>query len=183
MDYDNYQFLPYTIRLTPSVGSSMVLAATKSEPLIDYWKGFEGCSTYKLIFDGAGVSGQILTRNGGKAVGLIVRSRTANGALVLLPDVDVEAGVSGVTAEKDALRSSDESQRFANRLIDAAVSIDKAIKNSVEITPEPPWASALTYRLKAEIDIEGRIATLDAEFSRISTETNGLKINCWIFRL
>lgn len=174
-DYDNYQFLPYALRLTSSVGSSMVLASAKAEPLVDYWKSFEPYSSYKVILEGAGVSGELLTRNGGKTVGLIVRSRTSNGALVLLPDVDVETRLSGVTEEKGGLRPSAESRKFSDRLISAVVSIDKAIKESVEITPEPPWAADFNYKLKAEIDIERQISALDAEFARISAETAGLK--------
>jgi len=174
-DYDNYRFLPYNLKLTPSVGSGMVLSSEKSESLIEYWKEFGEASTYKVTINDTGSPGHILTRNGNKPVGLIVRSKLSNGALVLLPDIDVEADEFTTAGKGNETLWSKEGQRFFAALVSAIVLVDKAIKSSGEVTPEPKWSATARFKLKAEIEIESKLATLDAELDRINEETNELK--------
>lgn len=174
-DYDNYRFLPYALKLTPSIGSGMVLSAEKTEPLIGYWNEFGGASTYKVIINDAGSPGHILTRNGNKPVGLIVRSKVSNGALVLLPDLDVDAEEFTTAGKGDQTLWSKEGQRFFSPLVGAVVSLDKALKSSGEVTPEPSWSATARFKLKAKIDIESKLATLNAELDRINGEMTDLK--------
>ncbi|MBM2710276.1 hypothetical protein JQK88_03325 [Mesorhizobium caraganae] len=174
-DYDNYRFLPYSLKLTPSIGRGMALSVEKSEPLVEYWNEFGEASTYKIIINDAGSPGHILTRNGNKPVGLLLRSKVSNGALVLLPDLDVDAEEFTTAGKGNQTLWSKEGQRFFSALVSAAVSIDKAIKSSGEVTPEPSWSATARFKLKAEIEIEGRLSALNAELDRINGETSDLK--------
>ncbi|AZO26750.1 hypothetical protein [Mesorhizobium sp. M1B.F.Ca.ET.045.04.1.1] len=175
MDYDNYRFLPYALKLTPSIGRGMVLATEKSEPLNEYWREFGEASTYKVIINDASSPGHVLTRNGNKSVGLIVRSKVSNGALVLLPDLNLDAETFTVKGKDNQTLWSKEAQAFFPALVAAVVSIDKAIKSSGEVTPEPKWSATGWFKLRAEIDIESKLASLNAELDRINEESADLK--------
>lgn len=73
--FDNYRFIPVDATFTESVGSSMIIAPKGAEALSDYWHSFETLSRYMVFIDCKQGVGSILTKNGGRTVGLIQRSK------------------------------------------------------------------------------------------------------------
>ena len=70
----------------------MKLAAKGAEAVASYWAEFKDASSYKIVFVGNSASSApaLLTRDGEKPVGYVLRNKTSPGALVLLPDVDFD---------------------------------------------------------------------------------------------
>lgn len=158
----NHASLPVNLKGKSSVGAAMKLTAGGVEALSHYWKGFGACSSYKLIF-GEEVPGiAVTTKAGDKPVGALVRKGRQNGALLLLPDL--EFCPDDFLEETDGEMSwTDEAKKFASKFIAAIVEIDRCVRSTGDLTPEPAWASAEQYSSDQEVEL--RRALLDAEMA------------------
>ena len=56
--------------------------------LTAYWSEFAASSEYQVLLTSGNVPACLLTRNGDKPVGALIRSNASSGSLVCLPDVD-----------------------------------------------------------------------------------------------
>lgn len=156
----NYQAIPASIEPVTATGSAMKLASKGADVLGPYWNEFGERSTYQVTLNAPGVPACIITRTGDKAVGAIYRSKASSGTLLLLPDINFY--------DKEFTRSKGESElwtaaakRFAGSFVSAIVSLDKALRNSSEVTPEPSWATQTTFALDPETKL--RVQLLEAE--------------------
>jgi len=158
--YSNYKALPLTLREIRASGKAMTLTPTGAEALASYWAEFGPLSEYKVTIGAESITACITTKTGKKTVGLINRSKDSLGTIVALPDIDFES--DKFIKEREAKRYwTPEAKQFAPRFIKSIVGLDKALRSTSEITPEPNWASAAEYALKVEADLKVRL--LDAE--------------------
>jgi len=158
--YSNYESIPASLGQVPAQGSAMKLVNRGAELLAPYWADFGSHSQYEVILTGDKVPACLVTRTGDKPVGALYRSKTSDGTLLLLPDLDFSS--------EEFLEETDEepewtsvAKQFASRMITALVSLDRALRAGAEVTPEPPWATDSRYQLPAETEL--RTQLLDAE--------------------
>jgi hypothetical protein len=85
--YSNYNALPIPLDPVNASGTNMKLASTGAEAIASYWKEFGPASEYKVLL-AASPGACVLTKNGDKPVGAIIRSTNSSGAIVLLPNID-----------------------------------------------------------------------------------------------
>ena len=156
----NYQALPVGIEPVVATGSAMKLSPSGADVLSPYWTEFGARSTYQVTLDAGNIPASIITRTGDKAVGAIYRSKASNGSLLLLPDIDFY--------EKSFLKSKGGTdvwtaagEQFAGAFVSAIVSLDKALRSSSEVTPEPSWATQTKFALDPETKL--RVLLLEAE--------------------
>ena len=125
----------------------------------------------------------MLTKHGDKTVGTISRSKNSNGALISLPDIDFypESFFIGKEDEENEGEWTPEAKQFAARMIKAIVSIDKSLRSSNELTPEPDWAKDTKYRLIQEqtasqklLEIEEKLELIQAEKEAVIDEIKDL---------
>lgn len=156
----NYHAIPATVVPVVASGSSMKLASKGAEILAPYWSEFGAKSTYQVVLTAAEVPACILTRTGDKPVGAIYRSKASSGTLLLLPDIDFYP--------KGFLRTKGDSEvwtaaatQFASSFVAAVVALNKALRASSEVTPEPVWAASDLFVLEPETHLKAQL--LEAE--------------------
>ncbi|MGJ4995761.1 hypothetical protein ACQR0Z_15145 [Bradyrhizobium sp. HKCCYLS3077] len=155
--YSSFVAVPFDFRPGNAVGKEMKLAPLGAEILAAYWSEFGQASEYQVLWDAALPSTAILTRVGNKAAGAINRSSSSSGALVMLPNVEFRASrFLGVRSGEYVWNK--EGKAFCHKMLAAAVALDKALKSSSEVTPEPGWASAAQYVTSMERTLRGELA-------------------------
>lgn len=164
-DYNNYQSIPTQLRPVKTKGKEIKLSPKNSEAISTYWHEFGERSNYKVIL-GAEVSPCLVTKNGDKPVGAILRSKNSSGALVLLPDIDFYPPEFFDEDEE----WSKEAKQFAEKYVSSIVALDKTLRNEGELTPEPEWAKGDQFKLFAEktatqdlLKVESKLEIIQAE--------------------
>src|ERR1043165_5079132 len=77
-----------------------------------------------------------------------------------LPDIDFDD--DKFVKENDGEQTwSRKAHQFASRFVASIVALDKALRTTAEVTPEPPWASDPQYVLGLEMTL--RVQLLEAE--------------------
>ncbi|PMS14449.1 hypothetical protein C0Z18_31635 [Trinickia dabaoshanensis] len=158
--FTNYQAIPAAFSPVATSGTSMKLVEKGAEVLASYWKEFEGQSAYEVLLEGENVPSCLMTRAGDKPVGALYRSKASSGALLLLPDIDFDDERFIEEDESNRVWTTAASQ-FAGRFVSAIVALDKALRSSSEITPEPLWAADSSYALGPESAL--KLQLLEAE--------------------
>ncbi|MFZ2452516.1 MAG: hypothetical protein WAW36_18570 [Methylovulum miyakonense] len=115
-----------------------------------FWKEFEGVSQYKVVLTGEKIPACLVTKNGDKAVGALYRNKNSSGSLVLLPDIDFYPDDFMVHKDESKYWSS-AAKQFAKRIISVIVALDRALRSTGEITPEPQWSTNAEYSLIQEM--------------------------------
>jgi hypothetical protein len=159
-EYNNYQAIPAELSPVTATGSSMRLSAKGSEVLAPYWAEFESSSKYTVILTSPKVPACVVTRTGDKAVGAIYRSKASPGSMLLLPDIEFYAE-SFFKTKGDKQTWAPAAIQFAGRMVSTLVSLDKALRATGEVTPEPAWASDPLFSLSTETAL--RIQLLQVE--------------------
>jgi len=159
-EYNNYHAIPAALSPVKATGSSMKLLARDTDVLAPYWAEFESVSQYEVILTDPKVPACFVTRTGDKAVGALYRSKSSVGTLLLLPDIDFNSGKffkekSGVQIWTPAAK------QFAALMVSTVVTLDKALRSTAEVTPEPAWAVEPRFALGTETTL--RVQLLDAE--------------------
>ncbi|MBE7423815.1 MAG: hypothetical protein HS110_15525 [Zoogloeaceae bacterium] len=156
----NYDALPESLKPVAATGSSMKLASKGAEVLAPYWAEFGDKSSYRVILSASDVPICVQTRAGDKAVGAMYRSKSSAGTLVLLPDIDFSP--PNFTKQKgDSEVWTSAATQFAGTFLAAVVALDKALRSTSEVTPEPPWAATAQYTLAPEAELRAQL--LEAE--------------------
>lgn len=156
----NYASLPLSLKPINTTGSAMKLAPLGAEILASYWAEFADVSEYMVLLptDTPGIC--ITTKNGDKPVAAMNRSKTSTGSLILLPDIDFyPADFIKIKAKEEVWTPA--AVQFAGRFIGAIVALDKALRTTADVTPEPGWASNDSYILTPERTLRSEL--LEAE--------------------
>ncbi len=162
VSYNNYQSIPVSMKPVVASGNSMKLSHRGAENIATYWDEFQSISSFKVILEGESIPASIVTRSGEKPVGAIYRSKGSPGTLVLLPDIDFyPEDFTKIEEDEDKDVWTKTAEQFATRMVKTIVSLDKALRTSSEITPEPEWASHAEFVLGSERNL--RIQLLKAE--------------------
>ena len=137
-----------------------------------YWKKFEEYSEYKILLDGKFSQPLIQTKNGEKIVGAIIRSKSSNGSLLLLPDLKFDSEEFSAEDEESetGLVWTQKGLEFGNKFISSIVALDKTIKKQSQITPIPEWANNPVYALPAEKKINQSLLKLEAKLEELQSE-------------
>ncbi|WP_205505026.1 hypothetical protein [Pseudomonas viridiflava] len=174
-NYNNYQAIPLDLKPIASKGKEIKLAEKSSEIVSSYWHDFSSYSSYKVILEGA-PSPILLTKHGNKVVGNVNRSNNSNGVLLCLPDIDFYSD-SFFIDEDGGENEGDwtlEAEQFASRMIKAVVSMEKSLRASSDLTPEPDWAKNPRYKLNDEILAAERLVFLEQSLEQIQAEKDAV---------
>lgn len=158
--YTNYHAIPANISPVNTSGASMKLPAKGAEVLAPYWAAFEAHSRYEVLLTAEGVPACLTTRTGDKPVAAMYRSKSSSGTLLLLPNIDFYDG-KFVKEKGDKSTWTPAAAQFAGAFVSSIVALDKALRASSEVTPEPGWAADPLYALGPEASL--RLQLLEAE--------------------
>jgi hypothetical protein len=158
--YNNYQAIPANLSPVNTSGNSMKLSLRGSKYLLAYWTEFENVSQYQVILTEPKVPACLVTRTGDKPVGALYRPKGSSGSLLLLPDINFY-GDNFIKGKGDKQAWTQAASHFAGRMVAVVVALDKALRSSAEVTPEPAWATNPKYTLGPETTL--RVQLLEAE--------------------
>lgn len=172
--YDNFRCIPANLEPVGTQGASIKIAPKQRELLKEYWDSFGEASTYNVILTANDVQSAFLTRNGDKAVGAIYRSTESAGALLLLPDLDLDQ--EGFSGENEAGEPiwTDEAEQFAARLLMVLVSLDRALKASGEVTPAPAWVTAHEFQMPGESGLRSSLLSIESQLEELRQKKEGM---------
>jgi hypothetical protein len=159
-EYDNFKSIPPMLTPVIATGNSMKLVARTAEVMAPYWSEFENYSQYRVQLTEQDVPACIITSTGEKVVGALYRCKSSAGTLLLLPDIDFYPANFTIEHEGEENWTTDAS-KFAGRMLAAVVALDKSLRSSGELTPEPTWAAEPEFSLGIEYTL--RVQLLDAE--------------------
>lgn len=151
-EFNNYQAIPESLIPVSATGSKMKLSSRYVEVLNSYWAEFESFSQYKVQLTDPTVPACIVTITGEKTVGAIYRNKSSPGTLLLLPYIDFDADEFTEVRDEEEFWTP-EAHKFAERMLKSVVALDKALRSSRDVTPEPTWASEPEYALQIESDL------------------------------
>lgn len=168
--YDNYRCIPVELGPVSSSGSSIKLADKGAELLAPYWKAFGESSQYEVILTEDSVPTVLRTKGGEKPVGALYKSKSSTGALVLLPNIDFQPD----EFYTDEDEWTDRACQFSARLVSALVALDRSLKSSGELTPEPGWTQSTNYELESEREVRGQLLVLEQQFETLQRTKEAL---------
>ncbi len=156
--YDNYHSIPVDLSPTNTCGTAVRLASKGAEVLAPYWSEFAGVSEYNVLLTNTNFPACLVTKNGEKTVGVLIRSKSSSGTLACLPNIEF---YRDEFLDEKGENWTDEAVQFSARFISAVISLDAALHSAGEVTPEPAWASDPKYALAVERSL--RVDLLEAE--------------------
>lgn len=165
--FNNYQILPLELNPVKTTGKEIKLSPKNSELISSYWQDFGDRSTYKVILEND-LPACLVTKHGNKTVGAIIRSKNSDGAIVLVPDIDFYS--SEFLAGEDMDEWTENARIFGAKLLKSLVSLEKAIRRSGELTPEPEWATDDIFKLSIEKEITQELLRIESRLLTIQTE-------------
>lgn len=160
---DSYEFLSMPVSIINSSGKSIKLAP-KANIIAPYWSEFEDETTYKVHIDGKVTQSLLLSRDGKRTVGAIIRYKESPGHLVLLPPLDLD--------EDDWNKKG---IAFARKLTSLLVSIDKQLRSDRQATPVPSWVENTVYTLPDEEKLERELLRLQEKIHALTRKTKAIQ--------
>lgn len=178
--FTNYKAIPTSAKWTVGQGHQIVIATEYRELLSSYWHRFGPLSTYEVTFAAAEKNACLLTRHGGKAVGLHhVSGKGAGGSLLLLPDIDFNADHffdSDTDADSDGYEPfTDEARKISASYLAEIIALDRALRQESERSVEPEWARNQHYILSEEARVQNELLLAEEALERAQKEKDNLK--------
>ena len=163
--YNNYKSIPASLNPVKTKGQEMKLSAKNSEVISSYWNEFSSYSRYKVIFNEE-VTPCLTTKHGDKPVGAIIHSKTSIGNLVLIPDIDFYS--SEFFNDED--QWSKEAKDFGSKFVKSIISLDKSLRSTTDLTPEPEWAKDDEYKLDEESVLTSKLLKVESKLEKFQAE-------------
>lgn len=176
--FTNYHSLPIELDWTAAQGREVVLRAEHRQILSTYWDRFCSWSIYQVTLIDAENNACLVTRNGGKSVGLHFRATFGEGGnLFLLPDInfDDDAWFEEDQNEEGYLPFTKAAEQFAASYITEIVALDHSLKLGLERTAEPEWAKGPSYAMTAERRVHGELLLAEEALERAQRKKEELK--------
>ena len=172
---DSYQLLSLPVSIVNSSGKSIKLAP-KADIIAPYWSLFESMTSYKVHIDGKVTLPLLLSRDGKRTVGAIIRYKDSPGHIVLLPPLEID--IENMTYQKEGGTFwNKQGIAFGNKLTDTLIAIDKQLHAEQQTTPQPPWASANEYSLPKETILESELLRIQEEIQKLTDKTKLLQVD------
>ncbi|MCZ6775375.1 MAG: hypothetical protein O7D34_02825, partial [Ignavibacteria bacterium] len=175
---NSYHAVPATLDGLVPKGGEIIQAAADLKYLSNYWNLFGQYSKYEVYFDGKFSQVLVKTRTGDKIVGASTRTKT-NGALILLPPLDLETDKFVKYSEKDGPQWTKEALKLGHKLLEAILEIDTLLKSDQELTPPPDWTQASEWRLPSESLFESKIAKVNSQIKQLRNTKTELLGHLW----
>lgn len=147
--FSNYKALPIIKDWTATHGNAMTLRPEYREQLSSYWSKFADRSVYEVVFEVDTKGACITTKHGNRVVGLAASSKSSDGSLIFLPDLDFNPD-EFFEERDDNMCFSDVARQFAGSYLSEVLSIDQISRHRSAKTSEPQWAKEETFSLTTE---------------------------------
>lgn len=171
---DNYELLSLPFSIVNSSGTS-IKPALKADLVASYWSAFQGDSEYKVHIDGEVTQPLLLSRDGKRIVGAMVRYKESPGHLVLLPHLTIDTD-SMVGKKEGEFYWNKKGIAFGKKLTALLIAMDKQLRADQQSIPPPPWAGDSAYALPCEQELETKLLQLQDEIQALTTKTKSIQL-------
>ena len=174
-EFSSYQALPINEKWHISQGREITVRPDYREILGPYWERYSSSSTYEVIFVDADKKACLITKHGGKAVGLHIGGI---GNILLLPDMNFDAeeffDSEGDQDDDDFEPFTEAARQFASHYVAEIVALDRAMRQGSERTAEPAWAAAPGYLLTTERRLQEELLRAEEAVERAQKQKDEL---------
>jgi hypothetical protein len=171
---DNYQLLSLPVTIVSSTGKSIKLAP-KADIIASFWSEFQDVSEYKVHIDGKVTQPLLVTRDGNRIVGAMLRYKKSPGHLILLPPLTIDTETM-TEVKEDGTYWNKKGIAFGKRLTQLLVTMDKQLRSDRQPTPTPPWVSDSAYNLPLEQKLETDLLQLQEEIQTLTSKTKAIQL-------
>ena len=173
-DMDNYQLLSLPVSFVNSSGKSIKLAP-KADIIAPYWSLFEKITNYQVHIEGKVTQPLLLSRDGKRTLGAIIRYKDSPGHIVLLPPLEVDTE-SMTEKKEEGTFWNKKGMQFGSQLTAALIAIDKQLRAEHQATPAPPWVDSSEYSLPREAELETELLRVQEEVQKLTDSKRSLQI-------
>jgi len=160
-ELSSFSSLPISLKHTETRGSEMTLQQNYRDLLASYWERFGDHSSYEVVFDKDTKGCCITTKHGNKPVAIQLSSKSSNGSLLLLPDLDFEQDEFYEEVD-EKYRFSDAAIQFSSNYISEILGLEKGLRSTSQRTPEPEWAASDSFALSNEPQLREKLLVAEA---------------------
>lgn len=171
----NYAALPLDLKPVNTNGVAMKLSTLGAEILAPYWDAFSEISSYAVQLGDTVPGISLITKIGDKPVGAIIRNKFSNGALIFLPDINFYPSEFLEDDEEEGVKWTEKAKQFAGRFLSTLINLDKALKSTAELTPEPIWAAGSAYLLTQERELKLKLLAAERRVEEAQREKEAIK--------
>ena len=170
----NYAFLPSTIVIVESKGTSMRLHS-HGDLLKEYWQQFGAESEYHVHIEKSNsFRPLVVTRHGSRIVGAIFRTE-GGGALVALPWINFYREEFISEKGKVTRTWTPKAIGWGKGYLKTLESLDKAIRSQSETTPVPQWARDDKLRTNRETKLSEELAQIQTRIAGLEKKRETVK--------
>lgn len=134
--------------------------------LSSYWRKFEVLSSYSVTWPDEKSNACIVTKHGQKPVSLVYPSKTSNGSLLLLPDLNFDHPDFWEDKEGES-HLTEAGKQFSLDFASEVIALDKSLKASSQRTPEPPWTEQALYATQLEVTLRSQVLEAETEIETL----------------
>lgn len=199
----NYDALPIQMSVSVSAGKAMKLTP-EGTLLADYWREFANYSAYEVLISGKIGIPMLVTIAGTKTVSALIQNRDTGGAIILLPNLDLNSEefyekekqeTENKQAEDDQDDDDDDDDVdeddiddegdlvwtkagsvFGHKFLGCLVAIDAALKQASATTPAPQWTSDAAYVLPKEGKFREQLLIVETSIEELSGKKQQLQV-------
>lgn len=170
---DNYEFLSLPVSVVNSSGKSIRLAP-KADIIAPYWSIFGEMTNYQVLIEGKVTQPLLLSRDGKRTVGAIIRYKDSPGHIVLLPPLEIDIK-SMTEKKKEGTFWNKKGMQFGSQLTAALIAVDKQLRAVRQATPTPPWADNTEYSLPREAELERKLLKVQEDIQKLIDSKKSLQ--------
>lgn len=164
----NYSMLPGRLSFVKASGTSMQLAQN-ADVLSSYWKEFSESSSYEVYIEGDVTKRLVVSRDGNRLLGAMLRLEDSPGHMVLLPDLDYDQNEM-VEEKDDEFHWNAQGMEFGQRLSSQLVELNAALKSQDSVTPRPTWADSPEFSLKKERTLQETLLRIETKLQELNVK-------------
>lgn len=169
IEINSYKMLPLNFKDIKIAKGKNIKFTQEANFLKSYYELVKDFTEYQLYFEHEKAKPLILTKTGDKKVGAMMRNDNG-GTILLLPHFNLPKDFTGLNTDGKTQIWNQKAIQFGQSLLTQIVSIEKALKSSVDTTPPPEWLGESQFQLDIEQKHIDDIDKLNQKIEKIKSQ-------------
>lgn len=168
-EINSFDQLPLSFKNKKTAKGRNIKFTSEANFLKPYWELVKDFTEYQLYFEQDKVKPLILTKTGDKIVGGMLQN-DKGGTILLLPPFKLPDNFTKISPDGKQELWTTQAIQFGKSLLSQIVTIDKALKTSIENTPAPKWLEEQEFQLDIEQKYIDEILALNQQIEEIQSQ-------------
>ncbi len=166
---NSYEMLPIYFNGKKIANGQNIKFSTEANFLKSYIDLIKDFTEYQLYFEIEKAKPLLLTKSGDKTVGAMIQN-SKGGTILFLPPIILPDDFTGVSSDGKTAIWTKKAIQFGKSLLGQIIGIDKALKSSLDNTPEPEWLGNKEFQLDIEQKYIDEIDKLNQQIEKIKSQ-------------